>query len=219
MRYGFSRMFVSLFLVAAIGAFATERNGDPIADAEVVLETPLPPFSFVTYIGAGVGAFLTDGRSVPQVEWSSGFQLTPWLAIGGRFSASPLSAFEHADFGVDVASADAAYLTSSGTELLFTPWAEKAVHPLLMLTLGGASVGRMEDIDDEEGYDAVYEERCFSASASAGAELNLSRHVRLVLRGGWRFVANDADLGLDELELSGPEASATVRVLWRTSFE
>jgi len=120
---------------------------------------------------------------------------------------------------VDLANVDAAYLTTSGTEILITPWANLAIHPLARITLGGASLGYLEDLDGKEGYDATNEDRCFSASVSAGAELNLTRHVRLALRGGWRFVANEESLGIDEGSLSGPEASLTMRVLWRTSFE
>ncbi len=214
-----SSLAFSLFVFAAIGAYAADRNGDPIQDADVVLRTGLPAFSFVSYTGIGGGAFLADGKTVPQLDFASGIQFTPWLAIGSYYSAAALSRLEHADLGVSVADTEAAYLTTSGAEILLTPWAHLAIHPLARITLGGASLGYLEDLDGEEGYDAAYEDRCFSASVSAGAELNLSRHIRLALRGGWRFVANEESMGIDEAALSGPELSLTLRVLWRTSFE
>ena len=93
------------------------------------------------------------------------------------------------------------------------------MHPLLRLSIGGASVGYLEDLDGEEGYETSTQNRYFFASASVGAEANLTRHLRLTASVGGRFVNNDSGLGLGELELSGPEASIGLRFLWRTSID
>ena len=107
----------------------------------------------------------------------------------------------------------------SGTELLITPFSAKAVHPLFRVAVGGVSVGYMEDVDDKEGYDRATEERFFLASVAAGAEMNLSRHLRLALRGGWRFAANEETMGIADGGLSGPELALTLRALWRTVID
>jgi hypothetical protein len=49
--------------------------------------------------------------------------------------------------------------------------------------------------------------------------MNLSRHLRLTLRGGWRFAANEETLVIAEGGLSGPELALTLRALWRTVID
>jgi hypothetical protein len=105
---------------------------------------------------------------------------------------------------------------TSGSELLFMPWAASVVHPLVRLSLGGATVGYMEDTDGKEGFDQAVTDRWFHATASAGAELNLSRHLRVWGLAGYRFVGNKETMGIPAGGLSGFEASLGLRYLWRT---
>jgi hypothetical protein len=188
-------------------------------DADVILSFHLPHIEFVSYAGLGGGALFAESSGAPIIETSVGIQFTPAIALGGFFSAAPLSDFNHAHFGVAIADVEAAYTLMSGTELLITPFAAKAIHPVVRVTLGGATVGFLKDIDDEEGYDTATEERFFFASIGTGAEINLSRHLRLMFRGGWRFVANDELVGIGEGALSGPELALTLRTLWRTVID
>ncbi len=210
-------------LALSVGlACALAANAEPAArdfrDADVVISAHLPRIEFVSYAGIGGGTIFADGAA-PVMEGTGGIQLTPWLALGGFWSAAPLSDFEHAELGVSIADVEAAYAIMSGTELLITPFAAKAVHPLFRVAVGGVSVGYLEDVDDEEGYDRATDERYFLASVAAGAEMNLSRHLRLALRGGWRFAANEETLGIAEGDLSGPELALTLRALWRTVID
>lgn len=204
---------------ALLIGFAARLAAVHATEADTVFETGLPPFSITTYAGIGGGASMPAGDTVPLMEVSSGFQFAPWIAVGGFVAVNPLSNFEHADLGLTVADTDAAYALMSGTEVLLTPWARNLVHPLFRLSLGGVSVGRLADTDGKEGYDTATEERFFFASVAAGAELNLTPHLRVGLRGGWRFAANTELLGIDEGDLSGPEAALTLRLLWNTVFE
>jgi hypothetical protein len=105
-------------------------------------------------------------------------------------------------------------MVCSGTELLFTPWASAAVHPLFSLRLGGASAGRLIDYDGEEGFEGTEERRYFLAAASAGCEVNLSTFLLLNARIGGRFVDNGRTLGIDPRGLSGLEASVGLRFLY-----
>jgi hypothetical protein len=204
---------------ALLIGIAVQLAGAQTRAADTVFETGLPPFSITTYAGMGGGVSVPAEDFIPLMEASSGFQFASWIAVGGFVAANPLSSFEHADLGLAVADTEAAYALMSGTELLLTPWAENLVHPLVRVCLGGVSVGYLTDTDGEEGYDTSTEERFFFASVAAGAELNLTPHLRLGLRGGWRFAANTELMGIDEGELSGPEAALTLRLLWRTVFD
>ncbi len=188
-------------------------------EAETVFKKSIPSFSITTYAGLGAGVSVPSGDAVPLLEASSGFQFAPWIAVGGFGAVNPLSDFEDADLGLSTADTEAAYAYMSGTEILLTPWAHKVIHPLVRATVGGVTAGYLVEMDDEEGYDAAVEERFFFASLSAGAEINLSRHLRLGLRGGWRFAGNDKIMGISAGGLSGPEAALTLRVLWRTVFD
>jgi len=214
----YKRVFGVLVLCAAATAsgFADEPARKDYFDADVAVKARLPSFSLVTYTGSGGGASFNAGEILPLVEASGGFQFAPWIAVGGFWAADPLSDFEHANLGLDFADTEAAYAYMSGTEILVTPWADRMFHPLFRATVGGISVGYLKDAEDGEGYDSSVENRYFFGSVSTGAEMNLSRHLRIGLRGGWRFAGNDDTLGIDEGDLSGFEASLSVRALWRT---
>ena len=200
--------------------FADESgNANDYFDADVAIKPHFPAFSLVTYASTGGGASMHGGDVLPLIEGSSGFQFAPWIAVGAFWAANPLSDFEHANFGLNLADREAAYGLMSGTEILLTPYASRMFHPLVRVAVGGISVGYLEDADAAEGYDSAVEDRFFFASLSAGAEMNLSRHLRLALRGGWRFAANDDTLGMEEGILSGPEVSLSVRALWRTVID
>jgi hypothetical protein len=41
------------------------------------------------------------------------------------------------------------------------------VHPIFRVALGGVTVGYLENVDDEEGYDTATDKRFFLASVAA----------------------------------------------------
>ncbi len=217
----FKRIFGVVVLAAVVttAGFAAEPEKKDYFDADVVIKSHLPSFSLVTYVSTGGGASFNTGEILPLVEASSGFQLAPWIAVGGFWAVNPLSNFEDANLGLSFANTEAAYAYMSGTEILITPWADHMFHPLFRATIGGISVGYMENAEDGEGYNSNVENRYFFGSISTGAEMNLSRHIRIGLRGGWRFSGNDDTLGIDEGDLSGFEVSLSVRALWRTVID
>ena len=104
----------------------------------------------------------------------------------------------------------------SGTELVFSPSSDNLIHPIIRLAIGGVPVGYLEDIDDEEGYDIATTNRYTFASFSAGLELNIMTHLRLALRGGWRFAAHEETMGIEKYGLSGLEVSLSLRTVWQT---
>lgn len=210
---------LTMGLACALSAGAETTDKSDYRDADVFISAHLPHIEFVSYAGLGGGAIFTDGGIAPSMETTAGFQITPTIALGGFWSVAPLSDFEHGKLGVSIADADAAYAIMSGTELLITPFSEKVVHPFFRIALGGVTVGYLENVDEKDGYDRATDKRFFLASVAAGAEMNLSRHLRLALRGGWRFAANEETLGIQEGGLSGPELALTLRALWRTVID
>lgn len=202
---------------------STSLAADDFRDARSLLEGRGLRLEFVSYAGFGSGLGLSqdkagssDGGLIPLVNASSGIELTPWLAFGAYTWAAPLSALEHADLGTRIADTDNAFMYAGGSELLLMPWAASVVHPVVRLGLGGATVGYMEDTDGEEGFDHAVTDRWFQASASAGAELNLSRHLRVWALAGYRFVGNKETMGIPAGGLSGFDAALGLRYLWRT---
>jgi len=117
---------------------------------------------------------------------------------------------------VAIANTEAAFAVMSGTELVFTPSSDNLIHPIIRLAIGGVSVGYLEDIDDEEGYGIATTNRYTFASLSAGLELNITTHLRLALRGGWRFAAHEKTMGIEKYGLSGLEVSLSFRTVWQT---
>jgi hypothetical protein len=215
------RITLAFALSVACAAFAsadTSHKSD-YRDADVIISAHLPHIEFVSYAGIGGGAIFAEGSAAPLFETSAGLQFTPWLALGGFWSVAPLSDFDHGRLGVSISDVEASYAIMSGTEILITPFAAKVVHPLFRVALGGVTVGHLENIDEKEGYDTATDDRFFLASVAAGAEFNLSRHLRLALRGGWRVAANEEMLGIEEGGLSGPEIALTLRALWRTVID
>jgi len=213
-------IFTSLTALLATSLFAAESGlKENPSDIDVLIHTGLPRFEFTTYAGIGSGSIFAGNDATILLESNSGFQLTPSFAIGVFYGASPLSNFEHASLSINIADTEAAYAVQSGTEILFTPFAERVVHPLIRASIGGTSIGYLQNIDDEEGYDAAIENRYFQASLSAGAELNLTRHIRMALRGGYHFIGNDETLGIKKNAMSGPEIALSLRVLWKTVID
>ena len=208
---------VALLSITAAG-FADEVK-IRYTETDVTIKSEQPYFSFVSYgsIGSGTSFVLTE--ELPAIEASSGFQIAPWIAVGAFCAVNPLSNFEHAYLGLNLADREAAYAMMTGTEIILTPRGERWIHPLLRFALGGVNVGYLENIDNEEGYDRAHDNRYFFASISTGLEMNLSNHFRLALRGGWRFVENEYTLGIGKGELSGPEVTLTVRALWKTVID
>ena len=211
------RIAITLFALSFV--FAGNAAAEDFRDADTLSSLRLPKIEFVSYAGLSGGALYAVGDFLPSSESSGGIQFTPWLAVGAFIGAVPLSDFDHASFGLSAADRENAYAVASGTEVLITPFAGKAVHPLFRVAIGGASIGYMEDIDDAEGMDTTVENRYFFASAAVGAEANLTRHLRLSASVGGRFVNNDEFIGIDKLEMSGIEASLGLRFLWRTSID
>ena len=181
---------------------------------ETVWDTPSPSYGFVTYLNVGGGAaFIQDENSV-LVDFSSGFQLSPWFSLGGFVAVNPLSNFSDADLGLSIADTEAAFALMSGMELLFTISPDSLLHPIMRLTVGGISIGYLEDIDGEEGYDVSSTIRSTFASITAGLELNITSSTRIALRGGWRFAAHGETMGIEAYGLGGPEISLSLRTIW-----
>jgi hypothetical protein len=206
-----------LILLIATTGFSREIKIE-YRETDVTIRDEDPYFSFVTYASMGGGHSKVRKEDLPLVEFSTGFQVAPWIAVGAFCAGNPLSDFEHAALGLHLADREASYALKSGTEILFTPQGEKFLHPLVRLALGGVSVGYLEDIDGEEGYERAIDNRYFYASISAGLEINLCKYCRLSLRGGWNFIDNENTLGLRAGELSAFEATLSIRALWKTTI-
>lgn len=175
---------------------------------------------FGSYASLGGGAaWTTDGVFYPVIaDASSGFQLRPWLALGAYCSVSQLSDISDLSFGTPVVSFPGAFALATGSELIITPWAERIVHPYLRLSIGGRSVGELVDTDGKEGFETVSMKRYFNAGAAAGAEVNLSEHVRLYGRAGVQYTNNDRLGGISAGKLSGVELCIGGRFIWRTGI-
>ena len=198
-------------------------SADDFRNARTLLEGTGASLGFTSYAGFGGGLGLsqekagsTSGGLFPMLNASAGIELRPWLALGAYTWVAPLSAMEHADLGTRIADTDNAFMYAGGSEILLMPWAAAVLHPVLRLGIGGVTAGYLEDTDGEEGFDHAVTDRWFHASASAGAELNLSRHLRIWGLAGYRFVGNKETMGIPAGGLSGFEASLGLRFLWRT---
>ncbi len=204
----------------AIGAGAQEDGGKTAySEVDSLFGKNDGDFSFVAYAGFASGAGFAGSEATPSMEAVSGIVLFPWLSLGLFTTVNPLSNFEDANLGLSIADVEAAYAVMSGTEIAFTPWYGNVIHPLATLRLGRIAAGNLIDDDGEEGYETVREDKYFFASLSLGAEANLTAHVRLALKGGWRFAANEATMGIEEGGLSGPEVSLGLRILWRNVLD
>ncbi|MDR1748742.1 MAG: hypothetical protein LBR47_06765 [Spirochaetaceae bacterium] len=197
---------ITFYITAAILTVAVSMNlhaedtgkAEAFPEAQLVFKDRKGHFCLTSYVGIGGGASFPSGGAVPLLEVSAGFYITNWLSIGAFAAVNPLSDFGHARLGLSVASAEAAYAVMSGMEILVTPLHDKIVHPLFRLSIGGITAGYLIKDGEEEGYSRPREERFFFASVSAGAELNLSKHTRIALRGGWRFAGNCETIGIKE---------------------
>jgi hypothetical protein len=209
--------------VLLITVCSTALSADDFRDAQTLLGGKGLSLEFTSYAGFGGGLGLSQDRAdsskgglFPLLNASAGIELKPWLALGAFSSVAPLSAMEHADLGTRIADTENAFMYAGGTEVLLMPWSASVLHPVVRLSLGGATVGYMEDTDGKEGFDQAVTDRWFHATASAGAELNLSRHLRVWGLAGYRFVGNKETMGIPAGGLSGFEASMGLRFLWRT---
>ncbi|MDX9959281.1 MAG: hypothetical protein RBT68_12645 [Spirochaetia bacterium] len=213
---------VKIAIVLAI-VCSVSLSAEDFRNARTLLEGKGLNLEFTSYAGFGSGLGLSQDQATsasgglfPVLTASSGIELTPWLAIGAYTQGVPLSAWEHADPGTRIADIENAFMYTGGSEVLLMPRASSVVHPVVRLRLGGATVGHLEDTDGEEGFDQAVTDRWFHAAASAGAELNLSRHLRVWGLAGYRFVGNKETMGIPAGGLSGFEASLGLRCLWRT---
>jgi hypothetical protein len=208
-----------MIFVILVG-LAASAGAEDFRDAETLSKGEGIRMEFVSYAGfeGGVG-FTAAGSAFPAVAAVSGIQLKPWLALGGITSVSPLSDFDDFPFGISIADRDNAYAFFTGLGLWFTPRHLRVVHPLIGVTLGGATLGYLEDQDGKGGLEASIEENFFYAALSAGPEVNLSRHVRFYLLAGGRFVANDGALGIPDNEAGGLDVRLGFRCFWRTVID
>lgn len=186
--------------------------------AQTVFQKSGLSFSFVSYLNVGGSVAFIQEENPPVFDVSYGLKLSPWFSLGAFASVIPLSNFAHADLGLSITDTQAAFALSSGTELLFIPYSDRLVHPMIRLAVGGISIGYLEDIDDTEGYDVVHSNRSTFASVSAGLEVNLTKYTRLALRGGWRFAAHEETMGIQKYGLSGPEISVHLRTIYKTDI-
>ncbi|QQO08841.1 hypothetical protein [Breznakiella homolactica] len=209
-KTGFYLWIPVLMMVLGLGTAA----GDTL-ETDTLIRRKGPAFELGVYAGLGGGIAVPGKHVIPLAEASAGIQITPWLGIGAFCGINPLSDFEHAKLGISVADTPGAYGFMSGMEIIFMPLAARTVHPFIRAALGGITVGWLSDDDGKEGYDTAHEERFFFASLSAGAEVNLSRHFRLYLRGGYRFAGNSTIMGIGNGGLSGAEAALGLRFLWK----
>jgi len=212
--------------VLMILACNSSLAADDFRNAQTLLGGKGARLEFTSYAGFGGGLGLSQDRAesskggfFPLLNASAGIELKPWLALGAYSSAAPLSALEHADLGTRIADTENAFMHAGGTEVLLMPWAASVLHPVVRLSFGGVTVGYMEDADGEEGFDHAVTDRWFHATASAGAELNLGRHLRLWGLAGYRFVGNKETMGIPAGGLSGFEVSLGLRYLWRTVID
>ncbi len=186
--------------------------------SQTMLDARPASFSFVSYLNAGGGtAFIQDEWPL-QVECSYGFQLSPWFSFGGFVSVNPLSNFEHADLGLAIANTEAAFALMSGSEFIFTAYPNKHIHPFLRLAVGGITVGYLEDVDANEGYDRAHATRSTFASLAVGLELSATKYTKLALRGGWRFSGHAETMGIEKHGLSGLEICLSVKTVWRNTI-
>ena len=186
--------------------------------SHTMLDARPASFSFVSYLNAGGGtAFIQDEWPL-QAEFSYGLQLSPWFSLGGFVCANPLSNFEHADLGVSIANTEAAFALMSGTEFIFTAYPDKRIHPFLRLALGGITVGYLENVDADEGYDKTQASRSTFASFAVGLELDLTKYTKLALRGGWRFAGHGETMGIEAYGLGGLEVCLSIKTVWRNTI-
>lgn len=204
---------VSFLVVGAVG-FAQELR---VADS--VIPSSSDRLLIASYACVGGGAALMPGALLPKASFSGGSRFSSWLALGAFVEGVPLSDFDHASFGFNAADRANAYMLSSGTELIITPFASSMLHPLFKIAVGGSSAGYLEDIDGEEGFDRAVDQRFFFAAAAVGLELNLHRCWLLSAHVGGRFVGNSDTLGIRSGGLSGLEAGIGIRVLYGLLFE
>jgi len=208
-----------IFVVLA-GLAAAALGAEDFRDAETLAKGDGIRLEFVSYGGfeGGIG-FTVAGDAFPAAAAVSGIQLKPWLALGGHTSVAPLSDFDDFPFAVSISDRDNSYAFFTGLGLVFTPRYDRIVHPLLGVTIGGATLGYLEDQDGKDGLEASIEEHFFYAALSAGPEINLSRHLRLYLQASGRFVANDGALGIPDYDLSGFATHLGFRFFWRTVID
>lgn len=193
-------------------------GGSIVCASQPDLEGHSPSFSFVSYLNVGGGEAFIQDESPVLIDVSYGLHIAPWLSLGAFIAVNPLSDFEHADLEVGIADRPAAFALMSGMEVLCSFSNDTLIHPMMRLALGGVTVGNLEDIDGEEGYDVASSIRASFASISAGLELNLTNSMRLVLRGGWRFANHGKTMGIEKHGLGGPEISVSLRTVWKTEI-
>jgi hypothetical protein len=208
-----------LGLVLLVGVWGLSTGAEDLKETATVLKGRDRRIEFISYAGLGGGAGLTTSwDGFPVLDASAGIQILPWLSLGGFGSAAALSDFDDAPLGASIADRENAYAVASGAEVLMTPWSARVVHPVVRITVGGTSVGYLEDQDGDKGMETAIDERFFYTSASAGAELNLSKHIRFSAQAGTRFIPNTQTLGIATAGLSGMDLRLGFRLLWRTVF-
>jgi hypothetical protein len=168
------------------------------------------------YLEAGGGTASIEGDLIPTGSLHTGIQLGPSIAVGAYSTLTLLSDFEHAKLGLSTADVEAAFSLATGTELTFTPFAERRLHPLVRLSVGGITAGYLENTDSKEGYETAHMQRFFHAAAHIGGELSITRALRITIQGGWSLSGNTETMGIGAGELGGFGVVIATRILWDT---
>lgn len=176
-----------------------------------LVEERKPLFGFTSYAGLGAGGAFIGNTLAPDLRFEAGWQITPWFGFASFTSIQPLHDI------TDIVPQEGAFARRYGTSFSLTPSAHKRIHPLLRFTLGGMSIGYIDESvsrpDDEKKY--YREKMSFAAGAEGGLEMNLSRHFKTLAWAGWRFADVDY-LGLDASDFSRPEMGVEIKAAWRT---
>ena len=128
------------------------------------------------YLEAGGGTAAIEGDLLPTGSLHTGIQLGPSVAVGAYSTLTLLSDFEHAEFGLSTADVEAAFSLATGTELTFTPFPERRLHPLVRLSVGGITTGYLENTDGEEGYETAHVQRFSMPQHMSEVNLPLPAH-------------------------------------------
>jgi len=209
------RNFICIsFLAAAI--LTVPMLGSYLEAGESGTGEERPVLDAVLYGGTGGGVRILEGQMIPRLDFAGGWCWKPWLSLGSYLTVSPLSNFTDADLGISLAEEPNAYALAWGMEVLVTPFSDRILHPQVRLRTGSLTAGYGIDTDGTpESLEAVQDEQFFSVGLSAGGELNLGRHLRLFLLGGYRYAANGEIMGIEREGLSGWSAELGLRSVWR----
>ncbi|MCP3930912.1 MAG: hypothetical protein GY705_17640 [Bacteroidetes bacterium] len=125
---------------------------------------------------------------------------------GLEFSKSVLIGWGgyESDNAIELENEDRFDLKYNGLMIGVTPKSHKAIHPNVMLLIGGGKVNLRG-----EGRDNV-----FAIQPSAGLEINVFRWFRFGVQGGYRFITNTDLTGISDSDLSAPFGELQFKFGW-----